>query len=245
MGKFDHRSTQSELIDELTLSGQELARNLRELKFINRWLGGNDVTLRGLDRVVTEKAALVDGRKLRIADLGCGGGDILVEMAKWAQKRKLLANFYGIDANAFILNYATANTASYPQIAYAQENVFSDEFGKQVFDIVTCTLFCHHFDDKSLLTLLKKLRQQTRLAIVINDLHRHWLAYHSISVLTRLFSRSYLVKNDARLSVWRAFRRQELEKLIQAAGFSHFQIRWHWAFRWEIVIFTDEAQGKI
>ncbi len=49
---FEQRSTQAELMDELTLGGEEMAQTLRELKFINHWLGGNQVTLRGLNRLL-------------------------------------------------------------------------------------------------------------------------------------------------------------------------------------------------
>ncbi len=234
--KFARRSTQSELIDELTLSGDDLRRNLEELAFINHWLGGNAVTLSGLDKVIRLNQPLQ--KPLRVADLGCGGGDMLVLMAKWASRKKVNATFTGVDANAFIVDYARQHTADEPRITYLLQNIFSEEFRQQTFDVVTCTLFCHHFDDQSLVNLLHQLRQQTRVAVVLNDLHRHWLAYYSIAWLTRWFSRSYLVKNDAKLSVWRAFRRRELANLLTAAGFTDFQIRWRWAFRWEVVIFV-------
>jgi 2-polyprenyl-3-methyl-5-hydroxy-6-metoxy-1,4-benzoquinol methylase len=234
--KFAYRSTQSELIDALTLSGDDLRRNLEELAFINHWLGGNAVTLSGLDKVVRRRQP--QQKPLRVADLGCGGGDMLVLMAKWASRKKIDATFTGVDANAFIVEYARQHTADESCISYLLQNVFSEEFRQQTFDLVTCTLFCHHFDDQSLIYLLRQLRQQTRVAIVLNDLHRHWLAYYSIAWLTRWFSRSYLVKNDAKLSVWRAFRGRELASLLTAAGFTDFQIRWRWAFRWEVVIFV-------
>jgi 2-polyprenyl-3-methyl-5-hydroxy-6-metoxy-1,4-benzoquinol methylase len=240
LSRFDHRNNQPELIDELTLSGDDLRRNLEELAFINQWLGGNQVTLSGLNKLLAGRSAnpaLEPHLPLRIADLGCGGGDMLVLMAQWASRKKLPVDLVGIDANAFILDYARHHTRSYPNITYVQQNIFADEFRQHTFDIVTCTLFCHHFEEESLIRLLTQLRQQTRLGIVINDLHRHWFAYHSISWLTRWFSRSYLVKNDARLSVWRAFRRRDLERMISAAGYIRYQIRWRWAFRWEVVIY--------
>jgi 2-polyprenyl-3-methyl-5-hydroxy-6-metoxy-1,4-benzoquinol methylase len=234
---LSHRSYQPELIDELTLSGEDLWRNLEELAFINYWLGGNAVTLSGLNQLLAKrKGNQTDGQPLRIADLGCGGGDMLMLMSRWAKKKKLDYQLVGIDANAFILNYARQHTLHEAHITYLLQNIFSEEFTTHTFDIVTCTLFCHHFTDEELIRLLSRLRQQTRLGIVINDLHRHWLAYHSIAWLTRWFSRSYLVRHDAKLSVWRAFHRHELERIIRAAGFTRYQIRWRWAFRWEVVM---------
>jgi hypothetical protein len=80
------------------------------------------------------------------------------------------------------------------------------------------------------------MRKNAERGIVINDLHRHFLAYHSIRILTQLFSSSYLVKNDAPLSVLRAFRKHELIKLMEQAEISDYQIIWKWAFRWMICI---------
>jgi hypothetical protein len=78
------------------------------------------------------------------------------------------------------------------------------------------------------------MRENSRLGFFINDLHRHWLAYYSIKFLTKLFSKSYLVKNDAPLSVQRGFRRKEWNAIFEHAGISNFNCKWRWAFRWLI-----------
>lgn len=99
--------------------------------------------------------------------------------------------------------------------------------------------FCHHFEDDVLIDFLKQLRKQTRVAIIINDIHRHWFAYYSIKYLTGLFSKSYMVKYDAQLSVLRAFKKNELQLLIRKAGFDRFNIRWKWAFRFQVILWCD------
>jgi 2-polyprenyl-3-methyl-5-hydroxy-6-metoxy-1,4-benzoquinol methylase len=230
---FHKRSDEKEFLDDLQCEGEDLKQNLRELKFINKWLGGNDVTFSGLEKAIKNHKVK---EPLRIADLGCGGGDILELIAKWGRERNIPMFLTGIDANAYIIEYAKKNTADYPEIRYEMLNVFSEEFSSMKFDLVNCTLFCHHFDDESLVKLFSQLRNQTRIAVVINDLHRHWFAYHSIKWLTKFFSRSYMVKNDAKLSVLRGFNRDELEKIIREAGYTDFSIRWKWAFRWEVVM---------
>jgi 2-polyprenyl-3-methyl-5-hydroxy-6-metoxy-1,4-benzoquinol methylase len=232
--RFTHRSTQPELMDDLTLATDDLRRNLRELRVTNRLLGGNDVTLRGL-------AALLGGVPdrpvpLRVADLGCGGGDMLRLMARWLRRRAVPAALTGLDANAFMLTYARQQTADdFPEVGYRQLDVFSEEFGRLSFDVVSMTLFCHHFTDQQLIELWSVLRRQTRIGLVINDLHRHPLAYYAIWGLSTALRTSALYRHDARLSVARAFRRTELEALLRQAGFTRFRIRWRWAFRWEVV----------
>ena len=241
MPNLSYRSKEKELIDDLELDNDALRQNLEELAVINKYLGGNQVTISGLSRLILD-SALVRGTspahnsQLTIADLGCGGGDMLMVMADCAAKKKLNAQFIGIDANDFMIDFGTKRTAKYPNISYLHQDIYSKEFKAKSFDIVTMTLFCHHFSDESLITLLKQLKKQTRIGIVINDIHRHWFAYHSIAWITKLFLKSYLVKNDAKLSVWRAFVREDLEKIIQKSGFTKYSIRWKWAFRWEIVL---------
>jgi hypothetical protein len=74
------------------------------------------------------------------------------------------------------------------------------------------------------------------VGIVVNDLHRHWLAYHAIKILTRLFSKSAMVKYDAPLSVLRGFTRGELADILKKAGIVQYTLKWKWAFRWQIII---------
>lgn len=159
-------------------------------------------------------------------------------MADFLRKKRVFAVLTGIDANAFMLEYAREQTRDFrdfPEIEYRQLDVFSEEFAETSFDVVTMTLFCHHFTDEQLVRLFATLRRQTRLGLVINDLHRHPVAYYAIWAIATLLRTSHLYRHDARLSVARAFRRRELETLLRRAGFTRFRIRWRWAFRWEVV----------
>jgi ubiquinone/menaquinone biosynthesis C-methylase UbiE len=245
MPNLSFRSNEKELIDDLELDNDALRQNLEELALINKYLGGNQVTISGLSKLITSPLSLRRGvgGEVKIADLGCGGGDMLMVMANWAKKKGINAQFIGIDANDFMIDFGTKRTANYPNISYLHQDIFSEEFKEKTFDIVTMTLFCHHFSDESLITLLQQLRKQTRIGIVINDIHRHWFAYHSIAWITKLFLKSYLVKNDAKLSVWRAFVREDLEKIIQKSGFTKYSIRWKWAFRWEVIMYNDSPES--
>ncbi|WP_373400735.1 hypothetical protein V8V91_17580 [Algoriphagus halophilus] len=122
------------------------------------------------------------------------------------------------------------------EITFEVQNVFEPGFSDYKVDITTCTLFTHHFTDQELIDLLKSLREKSRLGIVINDLHRHWFAYYSIKVLTRLFSKSKMVQNDAPLSVLRSFSKRDWEKILSSAQLKNFEISWHWAFRWQVLV---------
>lgn len=233
--KFAYRSNEAELMDDLRSSGEVIDRTLRELEVINRWLGGNKVTLDGFDMLLS-KTGFSSNRPLRIVDIGCGGGDMLKLIARHLRRQGIHAALIGIDANPHIVAFAKNNTRDYPEISYRPHNIFSETFRSMSFDIVTCTLFTHHFTDSQLVELFAQLRRQATLGMVINDLHRHALAYYSIKMLTALFSRSEMVRNDAAVSVLRAFRKTELASLLRAAGIHEFSLRWMWAFRWQAVV---------
>lgn len=233
---FDQRSEQLEIMDNLDFSDAVIFRTLKELKIINRWLGGNQVTIKGFQNLLKHAGSDGSTDKLTVADLGSGGGDMMVEIAKWSRSKKLNLKLTGIDANRAIIDYARKNTSGFSEIDHQSLDVFSEAFKNQSYDIIMCTLFVHHFKDDQLIELFSKLRSQARIGIIINDLHRHWLAYYSIKLLTRLFSKSYMVKYDGPLSVARSFRRHDWRKIFKAAGITHYRIQWHWAFRWLVII---------
>ncbi|GAB2772572.1 trans-aconitate methyltransferase [Hymenobacter luteus] len=233
MPDFRVRATEEELMDDLTLASDELRQNLDELETINTWLGGYAPVLDALDRL---RPHFPVGRPLRLADLGSGGGDTLRQIARWARRRGVAVELTGIDANRFMLDYAATRSTAYPEICYQQADIFSPEFQRQSFDVLTASLFCHHFPDEQLSQLLRQWQAQATLAVIINDLHRHPLAYHSIRWLTRLLGGSRLVRHDAPLSVARAFTRPEWERLLAGAGTTRYQLRWRWAFRWQVIV---------
>ena len=221
------------MMDDLTLASDALRQNLDELETINTWLGGYSPITGGLAYLCAGWPA---DRALRLADIGCGGGDTLRVIAAWARRRGLAVQLTGIDANEFMVDYARQKCAPWPEIDFQQVDIFADSFRQQSFDIITASLFCHHFSDEDLTVLVAQLAQQAHLGVVINDLHRHSLAYYSIKWLTRLLGGSYLVRHDAPLSVARAFRRTDLRTICARAGVVIRRLRWRWAFRWELVV---------
>lgn len=234
--RLTHRSNQHEKMDDLNCSGAVVDQTLKELEVINRLLGGNSITLDGINKIIVRKNIV--GKTIEIADLGCGGGDMLKLVAQWARKSGIKVRLLGIDANPYIIKYACLNSCQYPEIEFKALDIFSREFQHIRFDIVICTLFAHHFEDRQLVSLFRSIKRQSRYGVVINDLHRHWVAYWSITLLTRLFSKSLMIQSDAPISVMRGFRRQELHKIIDAAGINNFRLKWKWAFRWQILIYA-------
>ncbi|RYY99774.1 MAG: methyltransferase domain-containing protein [Chitinophagaceae bacterium] len=230
MNRFRHRCYDKELLDEPGIPFDAIARNMRELDVINTRLGGHTITTKGVEILTgndPQKASW------HIAEIGCGGGDNLRAIARWARARGIGVRLTGIDWNAECIHYAQERAGS-GAIDFVCSDYRAVEFGRAP-DIIFSSLFCHHFTDAELVGQLQWMAREARTGFFINDLHRHPLAYHSIRWLTKLFSRSALVKNDAPLSVRRGFRRSEWAQLLEAAHIPAYRIHWKWAFRWLII----------
>ena len=234
MPDFSTRSSDIEIMDDLAIDGEVVPKTLRELEIINSLLGGNRVTISGIQQLINKKSSR--NSLVHIVDMGCGGGDMLKLIANWAKRNEYKVKLTGIDANPNIINYASQNSEGYNNIEYVVGNVFDSRSSIGDCDIIISTLFMHHFDNQQLTFLLSDWTKKSRLGVVINDLHRHPFAYHSIKLLTTFFSKSYMVKNDGPLSVLRSFTKDDLQELMDMVGITNFDLKWRWAFRWRLVV---------
>ena len=91
--------------------------------------------------------------------------------------------------------------------------------------------------------MLHWMKNNSTLGFFINDLHRHPVAYLFIKIITKLFSKSYLVKNDAPLSVLRGFRKNEWQQIFEKSGITNYSIKWKWAFRYLVIYKSNSSQN--
>lgn len=226
------RSNKTELLDGDNIPRQALEKNLRELEFINKWLGGHHICIRGLQALIRNK------KDLRICEIGCGGGDNLAALINYTMCSRIKLSSVGIDLKAQCLAFAKKNPL-------LNNTLFiCDDYRNCAFqdkpDVIFSSLFCHHFSTEELITQIRWMKENSLTGFFINDLQRNAIAYHSIKLLTRLFSRSYLVKNDAPLSVARALTKKEWRRIFEQVGIVNYKIEWRWAFRYLIIFRHDE-----
>lgn len=233
---FTHRSTKKEYMDHLTLKGDALYKNLDELALLNKLLGSASSLIDALNQIYNQHPLLFKNKNIIIGDLGCGKGDLLCAIQKWADKKNIYVTLIGIDANQTTIEYARTHSTSYPNILYKSISIFSPEFKQLEFDIVTINSFLHHLNTHEIESLFKQLSSQTHLAIIVNDLQRHWLSYFGFKCLSKLACFSPISQHDGSLSILRSFKKNELSSLIKHAHFDDYQIKWKWIFRWQIII---------
>jgi hypothetical protein len=228
---FSSRSHRKELLDEENIPLEELHLNLMELDTINRFLGGYGVSRDALRYVVKREKPEV------LVDIGSGGGNTLRRLSDWTRKKNFNFRFYGIDIKQDCVNYSLVdNNRDIIFVCDDYRNVLN-----HVPDatILHASLFCHHLSDEEIRELIR-FAIKNKLTLIINDLHRHPLAYYSIRVLTRLFSSSRLVMNDAPLSVLRGFTAAEWKRLLEEAGAVNYSINAKWAFRHQVIVYHEQ-----
>jgi len=225
---FSQRSYQKELIDRDDIPFEAIERNMQELGLINAWLGGHRITLDGFKKLLKNR------KKITICEIGCGGGDNLEAIQKWCKRKNISVDIIGIDINPYCIEVAKSKFLN-ENVRFIVSDYQQVHFEKDKRDIIFSSLFCHHFTELQLLRMLKWMQSNSGIGFFINDLHRHRFAFYSIKGLTSIFSKSWLVKNDAPLSVLRGFTRKEWRQLLSKSSISTYSIQWKWAFRWLVI----------
>ncbi|MBV9735960.1 MAG: methyltransferase domain-containing protein [Acidisphaera sp.] len=223
---LSRRSTQAELMDGETVTADEYARCLHDLAAVNRVTLTHRPTLRWLARATR---ALPRGAHLCVLDVGCGEGDLLRAVRRWADRRGLQASLEGIDLNPRSAVAAAAATPPGAAIAYRTGNVF-DYAPDPSPDFVVSSQFAHHLTDPELLHFLRWLERHAARGWFIADLHRHALPYWGFRVLARAAGWHRIVRLDGTVSIARSFRKPDWTRLLQQAGVAA-ETRWHVPFR--------------
>jgi 2-polyprenyl-3-methyl-5-hydroxy-6-metoxy-1,4-benzoquinol methylase len=220
------RSTQKEIMDNVFINDESIDKALQELTVINRWLGGFSNSRKG---VKTLLKCIPAEKTVSILDAGAGGCDLAAAISTLHPGIHITA----LDLNKRACEYVMRK---YPAATVIHGSVLDLPFEHKSFDIVHASLFLHHFREEELRTVLLALYSSARFGIIINDLRRSVFSYYAIILLTRLFSRSTMVKNDGPISVRRGFTRSELIRLCSALPSVTYTIKRMWAFRWHVCI---------
>jgi len=228
-----YRSEESEIMDDFAMEGEILRDALDKIAKINQLLGGNQLTLRGVQNLI---ASVPKTTKISIVDVGCGNGDMLRTLANYGLKQNLNLELIGIDANNFTINHAQKLSENYSNISYKCEDIFSQSFEELKYDIVLCTLTLHHFKDDEITRLMTVFNANSKVGIVINDLQRSALAYRLFQGLCFAFQLNTMSREDGLVSILRGFKKGELIHFSEKLNLTNYKIQWKWAFRYRWII---------
>lgn len=208
------RINEPELLD-IGVPDDEARASLADLRFVNRWLGNG----RALQAAV--RPFLEASPHPKLLDVGCGSADVPAAIVR-GLGRPMLA--VGLDAKRLHLQEVPR------EVAPVQGEVERLPFRPRSFDVVTASLFLHHFGDEALPGLLRGLFALARRALVVNDLQRSWVPYLFGRATFRALFRSRVSVEDGLLSIRRGFKEDDLRQAFERAGIP-VRIRRSWPYR--------------
>lgn len=224
------RSTQSEILDGRVDSG-ELAKILADLARFNGVMLGHWPLLRWLHHA-TKNIPLE--QPLTLLDIGCGYGDLLRAVRRWANKRSRPMKLIGVDLSPQVVDIARNATPVADDIAYHAADIFDFAPGGPI-DFATTSLVAHHLPDDMIVRFLRWMESHARKGWVVYDLQRSRVPFYFIALAGVLLRLHPVVTHDGRISVARSLTREEWESAIAQAGIPSTAIDLRWfMFRFAI-----------
>ena len=118
---LSRRSTESEWLDGADASPEELALVLRDLARFNGAMLGHWPVIDWLRRATKDAPK---EKPLTLVDVGCGYGDLLRTIRRWARKRGLTIRLIGLDLSRETIRVAQTVTDDADEIGYRVMDVF-------------------------------------------------------------------------------------------------------------------------
>ncbi|WP_310497265.1 methyltransferase domain-containing protein [Sandarakinorhabdus sp.] len=222
---FSVRADLPELMDDEALDAATYAEVIADLARVNSITRARPPTLAWLRRASAGMAGF------SLLDVGFGHGDMLRAIAGWARRAGRSADLAGIDLNPRSAPVAAAATDPGLGIRWLTGDAFALT---ERPDFIISSLVAHHMSDADLIAFITWMEQTAARGWLINDLHRHPIAWAGFRALAALLGWHSIVAHDGALSVRRAFVRSDWDRLLTAAGAPPARITWHLPFRWTV-----------
>ncbi|MCU1348314.1 MAG: Methyltransferase type 11 [Acidobacteria bacterium] len=190
------RVQHEELLDEHDAPRPDMERSLRDLRRINRWLGGIPIYKRLLRRF--------GGQIRSVLDVGTGTSDLVDSLGDGILR-------VGLDFKIDHLLYLREGSGVHRVVGDATRLPFRNDS----VDVVTSAHIFHHFDEDENVTILGESMRVAKRGVVVNDTRRSYpplLLMHLVGAL-RLVGR--ITRFDAPASVERGYTPAEAARVAQ------------------------------
>ena len=211
-----------ELLDDDLGTPSQVAASLNDLRHINQWFGGTRTSIALLRRIARE----VGANHLSLLEIGSGSGDVPL-----AASRVLARSSIAVDVT--LLDRRLAHLPS--NVSAVAADATRMPFRDNSFDVVTCSLFAHHFDPPALQNLCRESLRVARRAVVINDLIRSRMHLLLVYLGLPLF-RSPITWHDAPASVRASYTLDEMQSLVSSVEARRVELSRHFLFRMGAVL---------
>jgi SAM-dependent methyltransferase len=222
---FRHRTQLAELMDQ-PCSREDLRACLRDIARTNRWILAYRPVLHWLNEVTDSLAQFPQPLRipLRILDVGCGYGDTLRRIERWAESRDLDTELYGIDLNVDAKAIAAEASPGGSRIQWVAADVFAYSPPKPVH-LVVSSQFTHHLGEQEIVRFIQWMEVHAELGWFINDLSRAAIPYHAFRVFAKLAGLHPFVQYDGPVSIAKSFVPEEWQRMCAAAGLGGHDVR--------------------
>jgi len=237
------RRNRPEMMDQLVVEEAELAEDLRNLGWFNRFLG-NIAVLRAHLPLRNGEWSVVSGESTgsqpvlaplpwTVLDVATGGGDV----PRWLVRRyEERVSLLAADLHPTMLRIARGWSAGLP-VRFLRCDARRLPFRDHSMDLVLCSQMLHHLTEADAVAVLRELGRVAGRRLIVNDLRRSRIAYFLIWLITRFF-RNRLSRYDGHVSIERSFTPAELEALAREAGLDRrgrFRLYRHRFYRMALV----------
>ena len=208
-----------ELMDHSPVGEDELRPTLDFIAWANRRFGGYGPVLAHL---ALWAEAWPKGAKTTVLDVGTGGADLPIALARWSRARGFDLRVTAIDAVPVIAAIARENAASHPEIEVLETDLMSLAATGRRFDYVIGSLLLHHVPGPERVAALQAADAMASRGLIFVDLLRCRAAFWGVRVLTGLFG-NRITRHDGPLSVRKGFQAGELDALALKAGLTYLR----------------------
>ena len=181
---------------------------------LNRWTRAARPTLDFLTRILQHTG--VTHEPPHIVDIGCGHGDLLREIHRWASRRSVPLRLTGIDQNPYAARLAREcdrfEHVSAGTIAWLTTDVFTADLARPA-DVIVSSLLAHHLSEADIARLIQWKETNARIGWLVSDLRRSERAANTVTWLARLLPIDGMVSHDAVVSFRRALSLEEWKNL--------------------------------
>jgi 2-polyprenyl-3-methyl-5-hydroxy-6-metoxy-1,4-benzoquinol methylase len=205
------RSFEPELMDMPDADVAKLLKTVRQFSLINRLFSSSRSLLREKIFPLMKKDST---REYSLLDIGAGGCDIAVWIAREARRRSIKLRITVLDSDERILPVMKGAVKELPEIKIVHMSAFEIE-RLGMFDFICSNHFMHHLDWQSLAVLLSHIRRQTRIAFLMNDLRRSIPGFIGYTIFAGLFLHRSFAFYDGRLSIRRGFTKKEMDTFLK------------------------------
>jgi len=200
-----------EYMDAPDCDRERLSATYRQFAAVNRCFAGWRRTYRQRLRPVL---ASDPDRRWRGLDIGCGGADLAIMLARWAAADGFDLQVTGIEPDERALDYVAREVALPPAVSVRRASVEALAAAGERYDLVWNNHVLHHLPDSELQAMLVSSAQLQPRLVVFSDLRRRLSAYVAFSLLMPLFFRGSFIVVDGRISLRRSYTPAELRQAV-------------------------------